>query len=517
MYPFQPDEALARARSGIVLDRISAGGLPLLALLLFLLVTHHGIGIWPDSTRYMSLSSQPWDAPLYPALLQLVAMPGIDIVRGAWGIGLVLAPLNAFLAWYLIRTASGSPAAAALGTAIIMIAPQTVTLHGLAMSEPLFLTTIYGTLIALTRYLRDADRRWLIMAGIGIGLASLARFTGPALGAAIALFLLMDPRQPLPGRLANILRILIPSAFIFFGWVALGEAVNGRSTGRPLEWLGNMTVADWWLSFHAMTAWLLPDDVPGPARGAVFLLALGAGLFAVALHGRRALGRTGGADVSLLAVPLALFFFTYLAFMVLATSIEANLHMNGRYAYPIYCTSVMAAAITVAQLDRASTAARLPRFILIGIGCMMLASHAARTTVRTYNDYHKGVGYAALDWVRSPTIAAVARLPRNAVIYSNGPDVIGYLLRRPARDIPMHISLRIGREDVQFPYARQLASASAALARGNAYVVFLNGIDFRFYMASERELADRLNLVRVAKLEDGAIYRRAWGKEGNNE
>ena len=149
MYPFQPDEALARARSGIVLDRISAGGLPLLALLLFLLVTHHGIGIWPDSTRYMSLSSQPWDAPLYPALLQLVAMPGIDIVSGAWGIGLVLAPLNAFLAWYLIRTASGSPAAAALGTAIIIIAPQTVTLHGLAMSEPLFLTTIYGTLIAL--------------------------------------------------------------------------------------------------------------------------------------------------------------------------------------------------------------------------------------------------------------------------------------------------------------------------------------------------------------------------------
>lgn len=517
MYPFQPDEALARARSGVVLDRISAVGLPFLALLLFLLVTHHGIGIWPDSTRYMDLSSQPWDAPLYPALLQLVAMPGIDIVKGAWAVGLLLTSLNAFLAWYLIRTSSGSPAAAAMGAAVIVIAPQTVTLHGLAMSEPLFLTTIYGTLIALARYLRDEAGRWLIIVGIGIGLASLARFTGPALGAAIALFLLIDPRKPFSARIANVLRILVPSSLIFLGWVALGEVMNGRSTGRPLEWLGNMTVADWWLSFHAMTAWLLPDNIPGPARGALFLLALVTSLSAVALQSRRLFKRAGAADLSLLAVPLALFFFTYLAFMVLATSIEANLHLNGRYAYPIYCTSVMAAAITVAQLDRASIVERTLRLILIGIGCLMLAGHAVRTSARTYQDYRNGVGYAALDWVRSPTIAAVARLPQDAVIYSNGPDVIGYLLRRPARDIPMHISLRIGREDAHSPYAQQLASADAALARGNAYVVFLNGIDFRFYMASERELADRLHLVRAVQLKDGAIYRRAWGEGGNNE
>ena len=516
MYPFQPETALARARSGVLLDRISAGGLPVLALLLFLLVTHHGIGIWPDSTRYMNLSSQPWDAPLYPALLQLVAMTGIDIVKGAWSIGLVLAPLNALLAWHLLRIASGSPAAAAMGTAIIVIAPQSVTLHGLAMSEPLFLTTIYATLIALARYLRDGEGRWLIMAGVGVGLASLVRFTGPALGAAIALFLLIDPRQPLSSRFGNILRILLPSALIFLGWVALGEVVNGRSTGRPLEWLGNMTTADWWLSFHAMTAWLLPDNIPGPMRGALFLVALGASLYAIVLQGRRALGQAVGTDRSLLAVPLALFFFTYLAFMVLATSIEANLHLNGRYAYPIYCTSVMAATIAVAQLDRTSRAARPLRLILIGIGCMMLAGHAVRTTVRTYQDYRKGVGYAALEWVRSPTIAAVARLPKDAVIYSNGPDVITYLLRRPARDTPMHISLRIGREDAQFPYAQQLASANAVLARGDAYVVLLNRVDWRFYMASEQELSDRLHLVRTAQLKDGAIYRRAWG-EANNE
>ncbi|HKY82682.1 MAG TPA: glycosyltransferase family 39 protein, partial [Sphingobium sp.] len=259
MYQFRSSEELAEARSRPSLDRSYAIGLPVLAVILFVLSTHHGIGIWPDSTRYMNLSPQPWDAPLYPALLQLVAATGIDIATAAWGIGFVLTALNSFLTWHVLRVAGGRSHVAALGTLLIVIAPQSVSFYGLAMSEPLFLTAILASQIAFLRYTQTDDARWLFAVGIGVGLASLARFTGPALGAAFALFLLIDPRLVIAGRVANVGRILLPSALLFLGWAGLSEEISGRSTGRPLEWLGNMTTADWWSSFEALTAWIVPD------------------------------------------------------------------------------------------------------------------------------------------------------------------------------------------------------------------------------------------------------------------
>ncbi|HUD93447.1 glycosyltransferase family 39 protein [Sphingobium sp.] len=506
--PAKPGSATAQIDLGRWLDRICPIAFPLIALVLFLLATHHGIGIWPDSARYMNMAHNAWDAPLYPALLQLVAMTGLDIVQGAWLIAIVLAMLNPWLSWHLLRRACGQPAYAAFGTALIVISPQTASLHALAMSEPLFLTMILATLGALMRYLREDDGRWLIIAGLWIGFASLVRFTGPPLGAAIALFLLIDPRHALPRRLANIGRILLPSAAIFLGWALLSEEIMGRSTGRPLELYGNMAGSEWLASFNALTIWILPNGVPFAIRGALFLAVFAASLWLLARQGWQAVKARvdGPGTLDLLAVPLTFFFFAYLLFMVLATSIEANLHLNGRYAYPVYGTSIMAVTIALAWFRDATGPTRLVRHALTALGVAMLLSHGIRTADRTHEAYMDGVGYASRQWVTSPTVAAVGRLPRDAVLYSNGADIIGYLLRRRSLGLPEPFELRTGRDDPAFPYAAQLAAARAALSRGNAYVVFLNGVDWRFYMGSEKELARELDLVRIVKLADGSIY-----------
>ena len=512
---FAPSQTLTEVKAKADPDRFWAVGFPLLAVLLFLLSTHQGIGIWPDSARYMNMAATPWDAPAYAVILHLVALSGLDIVVGAWGIGLVFSGLNAFLTWHILRVATGRTAYAALGTALVVIAPQTVTLHGLAMSEPLFLTVIMATLLAFLRYVQSGETRWLIAVGVGIGLASLVRFTAPALGAAIALFLIIDPRHDAKRRVADVARIFIPSAVIFLGWAIIAAEVSGRSTGRPMEWLGNMTAREWWLSFNALAAWIAPDEVPTAIRRILFLLAMSASLLVLVRHARSVLDRAakGHAEPSLIAIPLGFFFFTYLGFMVLATAIETNLHLNGRYAFPIYCTSIMAVTIAMAHVKIADPAIRWLHSALIGLACVMLVSHGVRSAVRVHQAWQEGVGFASLDWARSPTLAAVDRLPRDAILYSNGSDAIGYVLRRPARDIPAHIMLRTGREDPDFPYQAQLAGARTALARGNAYVVLLNNIDWRFYMASEQELIRQLNLVPFAKLQDGTIYQRAIKEE----
>lgn len=492
-------------------DGAAAAGLALLSAALFVLSTRHGIGVLPDSTRYLNMAPQPWDAPLYPAALYLVGLFGPDRVESAWVLGLLLCALNTVLAWHILRQATGRPGYAAMGTALIVIAPQTTGLYALAMSEPLFLTMIFAALLALLRYWRHGDRRWLAAAGIAVGLASLARFTGPALGAAIALTLLADPRFALARRSADVLLFAAPAAVLFLGWAGLSEILAGRSTGRPLEWLGNMGAEEWRVSLDALNAWLVPDQVPFALRTALFLAAFAAAAVLLAGHGRRMLARAKEGEVAggMLAVPLGLFFFTYLAFMILATALEANLNLNGRYAYPIYCTSVMAVTVALAASHGAQGAHGAGRRLclgLIGLGCLMLASHALRTAVRTVQAHEQGLGYAAPAWTGSPTLAAVQRLPAGARLYSNGPDAIGYVLRRPARSIPMPFGLRTGRDDPHFPYAAQRARLRADLVRGGAYVVFLNGIDWRFYMAREADLVRGLDLVLVDRQADGRIY-----------
>src|SRR3546814_13371992 len=77
--------------------------------------------------------------------------------------------------------------------------------------------------------------------------SDLVRFTAPPLGAAIAICLLINPRHPLRQRILDACRIAVVSGSIFVLWTFASEALVGRSTGRPLQFYGNMD-SDAWMS-----------------------------------------------------------------------------------------------------------------------------------------------------------------------------------------------------------------------------------------------------------------------------
>src|SRR3546814_412185 len=210
------------------------------------------------------------------------------------------------------------------------------------MSEPLFIFAILVTLLTLLRYWETEERTWLLACGIGVGAASLVRFTAPPLGAAIAICLLINPRHHLRQRILDACRIAVVSGSIFVLWTFASEALVGRSTGRPLQFYGNMDSDAWMSSLAALMAWLLPEQLPIAARITVFSLALAGGVYLSVWHGRRVLALTRESRVSdaMLPIVLGLFFIAYLAFMVLATSLEANLSLNTRYAFPLYVTTM---------------------------------------------------------------------------------------------------------------------------------------------------------------------------------
>ena len=480
-------------------------GFAMLSIVAFLLSTRHGIGILPDTARYMDLVTQPWDAPLYPWLLDAAVAAGLAMEEGAKLIGLVLVAFNSFLLWHILMRVTRDAGHALLGTALVLLSPQFVGLHSVAMSEAPFIATILLSVLALLNYWETERRGWLWASAAAIGLAALTRFTAPALAAAVCATLLIDPRRSFGRRIGDAAIVGAVSGAMFLSWVVLSELTLGRSTGRPLQFYGNMDAEAWLDCFKSLVAWVAPDEVPLGIRSAFFVLIFGACAWLVVRYAARTLARARSAPMGDAMLPLTLgfFFVFYLLFMVLATAIEANLLLTSRYAFPIYVTSVMMMVIVLADAKGWS-----PRIhaVLAVVAVLVLAGHAVRTAYRVNDAYANGIGFAALAWTESPTLEAVQGLPTDALIYSNGPDAIAYVTKRRAFSIPFYFQPRTGRDDPLRPFARQLGDFGRDMAAGNSFLVFLDGVDWRFYAAKETDLVQRFGLVLVNREKDGRIY-----------
>lgn len=483
-------------------------GATAISVILFVLNTRHGIGILPDSTRYMGINDHPYDAPLYPFVLRFMTTLGFGMVEGAKLLGLGLVAANtALMASLLLRTTKRW-GHAAMGTALVIALPPFVTLHATAMSEPLFLLLILSSLFAFLNYLETERRLWLVACATSIGLCSLARFTAPPLGAAVALTLLLNPRHDMRRRWQDVAILALVSAGIFFAWCIPSQLVEGHSIGRELRFFGNMGRRQWFNSMRTMAAWILPDEAPLALRAGLLVTIIVAGSILIVRHCRVALAqaRHHRVTVDLLPITLTFFFLFYMAFMMLSTSIEANLSLNSRYAFPAYVAAALLLTIVVARTEVKDGLYRRMTSTFGVLAAIVLTGHVLRTAIRTEDTFRSGYGYSSVSWSQSPTLAWISSLPRSAVLYSNGPDAIAYVIGRPAHFTPHHVLLRTGEPDPAYPYPRQLADLRQSLAVPGTYVVFLDRVDWRFYLATEPELVRKLNLRLLASEPDGRVY-----------
>ncbi len=141
-------------------------------------------------------------------------------------------------------------------------------------------------------------------------------------------------------------------------------------------------------------------------------------------------------EAEMLVIVLGLFFFFYIGFVALSAHIEANLFLTGRYAFPVYVTTVMLMAVV---LGNAASTGRRPRYLtqaFAGLAILVLATHVVRTADRTRDAYVEGLGFASLSWSNSPIIQAIGKLPTDASIFSNAPDAIAYVLKRQSDYVP---------------------------------------------------------------------------------
>ena len=141
--------------------------------------------------------------------------------------------------------------------------------------------------------------------------------------------------------------------------------------------------------------------------------------------------------------------------------------------------------------------------MLLLVLAVVLASHVVRSGQRIWRGYAEGIGYDATAWHTSPLVQFVKRLPRNAVIYSNGADALSYLTGRFVRFVPFRFDRRTGRAN---PVQRQISSVQEIARERDVYVVFADTINWRFYALRENELVNAIPLRLIERFPDGRVY-----------
>ncbi len=264
----------------------------------------------------------------------------------------------------------------------------------------------------------------------------------------------------------------------------------------------------WVSGLKTLSTLIVPSMVPAVIRYALLVLALGLCIWLMARYlGGVVRQWRGRRIVDDIVVPLVfgLFALFYIGFMIVAVYMEANLPISTRYALPFYIALVIAVTLAAGSL-RFSSRGSVVTWSLLGLSALVLLSNVVRTAHQSRDAYVNGIGFSSIHWDSSPILQAVKELPPNAKIYSNAPDALNFLTGRQTHYVPLRFERRTGMDNPLSPRSAQIANVAAALKQGDGYLIFADKVDWRFYLMSEDELRNALELRVIEEVEDGRIY-----------
>ena len=493
-------------------NEVILSGIVVVSSIIYIITTAKGIGILPDSVAYMRIGSAIHFAPFYTWVLQGLTLLNIDIVTAAWWLGWVLAVVNNLLIYSVLMKTCRSLRWTAAGMALIVLHPVYVEFHAVAMTEALYIALALTSIILFRATL---ERGGMVRNGVlggAIGAAMLTRFAAAPLLPAFIIARLIFGGESFRRKIIDCLVIIAFCLLVFGLWVAWGEFTGGRSTGRDFDLRGRPDWQFWLTSIGSASTMLLPGPVGFPAR-VLFLTALSGVVLWAATDfvrvWRPQLGDKKSEAAQSVPVVCGLIALLYGLFLMASVFIQYRLNLTGRFLLPLYLFTTLAVVTGVSGRGRAAPPGRGLVITLCAFACVIIASNVLRTSIFAMSAYQDGIGYVQRSWSTSPILRSVADLPPNATIYSNAPDLVAFRLRREARYLPAHFNHITGREDPQEPFVKQMKELRNRLDSSDTYVVFIDGVDWRDYLLTERDLLRSVPLVAVAKLPDGRIYEGA--------
>lgn len=516
----------------------------LLAVALTLLSTRYGPGVGGDATVYLasarglldgiglgyidadgSFRLLPYFAPFFPLVLAFFGLFGLNLVTVAHWLNVLLYGGLVMLAGGTLYGLTRRKAAALLLALPLAFSPILLPVYSWAMSEPLSLMLGFaGLWLAFRAAETPETSRLFWLSAVCAGLSFLTRYAAVAFVGAGALALLLRGELPWTRRLRDALLYGASAGLPVVVWVFIGMAQTASVGSRSLESGAGMAarLAGFVpLLWEALLGWWIPFSwIEAPPYPALFnrllLPALAAVVSAAAawLYTRR-IERQRFSRTVRWALLLAVFGLLYLlVIMAVYVTTYPPITIENRMLAPLYVAAFWLLVTLAALLIQRSAPARwLAPAVLLGLA-LFAGWNGWRAARIAAQNYQTGLGYNALAWRNSATLAAVKALPPCTPIVTNEVTALMFLAQRKPfalaeiyRSTPLDASAftRYGDGNAEGD------PAEALFHSGEAQLVLFDTLDAQLEGIYGQQTAARINalvdgLTPVFEGEDGTIY-----------
>jgi hypothetical protein len=496
-------------------------------VVLVFLITSRGIGVGYDSLFYLSSAESlvrglglRWPAgtdelvplvhypPLYPLVLAIINLFGVDLVHAAKLLASILFGFNLFLIGFIIYRYTNLAFISLTAAFVTLASPVFLDIHLEAMSEPLFLAFLLPSLFLIYEYLKSGRRVFLFASAGVTSLACLTRYIGPSIiGAGIVSLLLLGSGS-IKKRLMDCL-IFAGISLIPLGiWYARNLILTGSATGRMIVY-HPMTYASRRLGIETVAEWFVSHEVSYEIKKKVFIsLGLG-GLLLFCLvswnehrkHGYRSLHSL----IVALRFPgmLVVFMAMYCLVLFLSLSfVDASTKLNDRILFPLYIAGVILLFCLAGLIFTGKGRLPLSRLIFLILIGALLWVFVERSIPLVIAMRDEGRGFTSRTWQASETVKLVREMDLDGAIYSTEALPIYFLTGKSAYSVPERADSILDQEIQN--YTTKLDVMKRRLEDpGSALIIFSSSFH-RVEMPSQSELVDGLVLKKQGK--DGSIW-----------
>ena len=471
------------------------------------LVNYHAFGTFTPDGHVKLLTVWP---PLYPSLLSLFHWINVSPATAARWLNAILFGLNASLAGVLVKKVSRGGLIVAAASALLFISSTSMlSLHWVALSEPLFIFFLFTCLYSLCGYLESKRLGWLMAAACAASMAWLTRYSGVSFVAAgtLAVLCLSDLKRARRTLHAALFSIIAAAPNLL--WMIRNQIVAGTASGKHFGWHpASLSLFQDYLI--TIARFILPEGMIPATVSALALLGL---LLLLALAWKR-----GRLKFSLNRAQklLLLFIASYSALLFISISfLDANLVIDTwRLSLPICLIGLVLIVSFVRPLftsDGENALDKRSRLIAATCAILFLCAFAFRgaqwisTNDSGESKNVESSNFTSRYWTESSLIQALKALPPDTPIYTNGPDALYVLTGRPAYPLPQKFNAETLQPSAS--YEESLHTIGDKLKDGGV-VVFLYTHRFA-NLPTQQELLEKLALKEVFKDPTGKIFKKS--------
>ena len=436
---------------------LSLALLTVAGVFLLLYSTPDGLGFNDDSVAYIAGARSIMDGngyreawlvsngpvvhfpPGFPAVLALIGYAtGLDPVRGARALNGVLFGLNIGLTGWLAWRMTRSHLASIVSAALVLLNSSLLYIHTRAMSEPLYITMMLISFALLDLYFKKNSNYYLVLLGILLGWAFLARYAALSLLATILAVMLVLHKK-WRKRISSFFIVAASSLPWVIVWSIRNSRVGGTATNRVLGW-HPISLENWMLAVNTLSEFLLPvwnwrRAVPATVYVIILLLIALAIFLWTVYKGLPRLFKPSQFEMpdelhltnGLSIVAYLLSLFTTMTLFDPATKFQV------RILSPIYISLILLAAALATWLWRNKHAAWKPAIILVTVMFLGIFSYGQ---VKAMPGIQSDSGFASTGWRYAKSITALKEYPPDVLILTNEPGLVYFHTGRPTGVLP---------------------------------------------------------------------------------